>query len=63
MNKEEEKRKNYSKVSKNSKKNKEISIKFDDVELLRIQGLIRCNVCKTPCPIHEILCPTCGAKA
>ena len=63
MNREDERKKNYSKANRISKKNKEDDVNFDDVELLRLQGLIRCNSCKTPCPINDVICPTCGAKA
>tara|TARA_R110000824_G_scaffold60012_8_gene160781 strand:- start:922 stop:1101 length:180 start_codon:yes stop_codon:yes gene_type:complete len=43
--------------------NKKIDVSFDDVELLRLQGLIRCNYCKNPCPLEAVKCPTCGDKA
>jgi len=32
---------------------------FDDAEILRIQGLIRCKVCESPYPMFLELCPVC----
>jgi len=43
--------------------NKKTDNTIDDEELLRLQGLIRCKSCKTPCPLEAIVCPTCGDKA
>ena len=63
MNRAEDNRKPYNKVKRNNNKKRQIDVTFDDVELLRIQGLIRCKSCKTPCPIIEVICPTCGANA
>jgi len=31
-----------------------------DVEMLRIQGLIRCKGCETPYPFMHRNCPSCG---
>lgn len=32
---------------------------FDDAEMLRIQGLVRCNNCESPYPAFLDICPMC----
>ena len=63
MSNNEHKNREYSIKKRNKNKNKSVIVEFDDLELLRLQGLIRCDSCKTPCPNDAIICPTCNSKA
>lgn len=46
------------KLSKNI--SKDYYVPIDDSEMLRFQGLIRCDNCNNPCPLDSIVCPTCN---
>ena len=41
---------------------KHIEEVFDDAEMLRLQGLMRCNVCDNPFPLTDNVCPTCKSS-
>lgn len=55
-------RQDYSrmKIKKNKKKEMEIDISTNELEMLRIQGLTICKSCNYPCPLDVLTCPTCG---
>lgn len=49
-----------SRLKEKKHRNKKIIVEdFDDVEILRIQGLMRCVSCKTPYPLNFEKCPIC----
>ena len=55
------KRKDYKDSQKAKDNDKDNHIPFD-TEMLRIQGLIRCEGCETPYPFMQPRCPTCDVS-